>query len=76
MQSFCEEPIELESGWEQEAEQDVASVDFTRFPICCDSCGEDVSAMVRTCVCIACREPFDAAALVLEQHGPEAFTTE
>lgn len=76
LQSFHEEPIELEEGWEAEAEIDVSGVDFSRFPIHCEACGNDVSTFVRESVCLHCRNHFDAAALLLAQHGPEAFTGE
>ncbi|MEM7755045.1 MAG: hypothetical protein AAF297_05350 [Planctomycetota bacterium] len=70
--AFDEEVVELDDGWESQADVDVTKLDASLAPACpaCDAVLPLVNGLE---ACPACGASVELAGLIAERHGPEVL---
>jgi len=74
LESFENEPVELDPGWEGVAERlDLSLLDPEACAIACSACGTSLPLDDSTEACPACAAPVDIIQRLVDTHGPDAL---
>lgn len=73
LEEFHRTRPELEPGWEDATRPDLSKLD-PGILVRCPSCRHEQAAREINSACQECGVPIDVAALIVNQHGPEAFS--
>lgn len=72
LDAFDEDPVELDDGWEAQADADLSRLSPELAPAC-PRCGAVLPLSGAVSSCPSCAAGVDVASLIADQHGPEVL---